>query len=194
VVSTPPVVLQVLIFLYRHVRKQPCPELGEIAHVRQSRRVPVVRARQEVPKVLAHLVGIPHLLPSLLYGAGLASSTSISRIGLKTLWQRLSSVGRELGRRPQVAKAEVEHSGAPSLQCKPLQRTMGDDSQLSLPVRVATNPSCQRRLEVSRSGNKSSRWSYATASLCTGRPIFRIILDCTNRMAIYCITSNFVAI
>jgi hypothetical protein len=59
------------------------------------------------------------------------------------------------------------------LQCKPLQRTMGDDSQLSLPVRVATNPSCQRRLEVSRSGNKSSRWSYATASLCTGRPIFR---------------------
>ena len=38
---------------------------------RKSRRVPVVFARQEVTKVLAHLTGIPHLMASLLYGSGL---------------------------------------------------------------------------------------------------------------------------
>jgi|SRR6266404_2484233 len=43
--STRKVALQALIFLYRHVRKQPLPASGEIAHARQSRRVPVVFAR-----------------------------------------------------------------------------------------------------------------------------------------------------
>ena len=33
--------------------------------------MPAVFARQEVPTVLAHLVGTPHLMVSLLYGAGL---------------------------------------------------------------------------------------------------------------------------
>ena len=33
--------------------------------------MPVVFARQEVTKVLAHLVGTPHLMASLLYGSGL---------------------------------------------------------------------------------------------------------------------------
>jgi integron integrase len=69
--STQNVALQALLFLYRHVLKQPFPELGEIEHARKSRRVPVVFARQEVTKVLAHLVGIPHLMASLLYGSGL---------------------------------------------------------------------------------------------------------------------------
>src|SRR5467141_3501023 len=50
-----------LIFLSRHVLTQPVPALGEIAHARQSRRVPVVCARQEVPRVLAQLIGAPPL-------------------------------------------------------------------------------------------------------------------------------------
>ena len=65
------VALPALIFLYRHVRKQPLPALGEIAHARQSRRMPIVLARQEDIKVLAQLAGTPHLLASLLYGVGL---------------------------------------------------------------------------------------------------------------------------
>ena len=69
--STQNVALQALLFLYRHVLKQPFPALGEIEHAKKSRRVPVVFARQEVTKVLAQLVGIPHLMASLLYGAGL---------------------------------------------------------------------------------------------------------------------------
>src|SRR5262249_40200562 len=40
-------------------------------HARKSQRVPVVFARQEVTRVLAHLTGIPHLMASLLYGSGL---------------------------------------------------------------------------------------------------------------------------
>ena len=60
-----------MIFLYRHVLKQPFPELEEIEHARKSRRVPVVFARQEVTKVLAQLAGTSHLMASLLYGSGL---------------------------------------------------------------------------------------------------------------------------
>src|SRR5712692_7521428 len=69
--STQNVALQALIFLYRHVLKQPFPELEEIEHARKSRRVPVVFARQEVTKVLAQLSGTAHLMASLLYGSGL---------------------------------------------------------------------------------------------------------------------------
>jgi integrase len=65
------VALQALLFLYRDVLKQPFPELGDIEHAKKSRRVPVVFARQEVIQVLAHLVGLPHLMASLLYGSGL---------------------------------------------------------------------------------------------------------------------------
>src|SRR5712691_5725789 len=69
--STQNVALQALVFLYRHVLKQPFPELEDLEHAKKSRRVPVVFARQEVPKVLAHLTGTPHLMASLLYGSGL---------------------------------------------------------------------------------------------------------------------------
>ena len=68
--STQNVALQALLFLYRHVLKQPFPELGELEHARKSQRVPVVFARQKVTK-LAQLVGTSHLMASLLYGAGL---------------------------------------------------------------------------------------------------------------------------
>jgi integron integrase len=69
--STHNVALQALVFLYRHVLKQPFPELAALEQAKKSRRVPVVFARQEVTKVLAHLTGTPHLMASLLYGSGL---------------------------------------------------------------------------------------------------------------------------
>ena len=69
--STQNVALQALLFLYRDVLKQPFPALEDLEHARKSRRVPVVFARQEVTKVLAQLVGIPHLMASLLYGSEL---------------------------------------------------------------------------------------------------------------------------
>jgi integron integrase len=69
--STQNVALQALVFLYRHVLKQPFPELENLEHAKKLRRIPVVLARQEVTKVLAHLTGTPHLMASLLYGSGL---------------------------------------------------------------------------------------------------------------------------
>ena len=45
--------------------------MEDLEHAKQSRRVPVVFARQDVTKVLAHLTGTPHLMASLLSGAGL---------------------------------------------------------------------------------------------------------------------------
>ena len=107
VVSTPPVVLQVLIFLYRHVRKQPCPELGEIAHARRPQQVPVVRARQEVPKVLAHLVGTLHLLSRLLYGAGLCLIDPYCSYRAKDFVAEAKQCWPRVGRCAQAAKAEV---------------------------------------------------------------------------------------
>ena len=65
------VALQALVCLYRHVLHQPCPERAAIAHARTSRRIPVVLARQEVPRGLAHRTGTPPLMAGLLYGAGL---------------------------------------------------------------------------------------------------------------------------
>jgi hypothetical protein len=69
--STPHVALQALLFLSRHVLKQPCPELDALEQAQPSQRVPVVFARQEVTRVLAHLTGTPHLRASLLSGSGL---------------------------------------------------------------------------------------------------------------------------
>ena len=69
--STHNVALQALVFLYRHVPKQPFPALEEIEHAKKSRRMPVVFARQEVTKVLTQLAGTPYLMASLLYGSGL---------------------------------------------------------------------------------------------------------------------------
>ena len=65
------VALQALLFLCRDVLTQPCPASGNIEQARKSRQVPVVFARQDVTRGLIHLVGIPHLIASLLYGSGL---------------------------------------------------------------------------------------------------------------------------
>jgi integron integrase len=63
--------LNALVFLYRHVLKQPFPELTDLERAKRPRRVPTVFTREEVQTVLAQLSGTPHLMASLLYGAGL---------------------------------------------------------------------------------------------------------------------------
>jgi integron integrase len=63
--------LNALLFLYRHVLRQPFPDLGEIERAKRPRRVPTVFTQEEVQQLLPHLTGVPHLMASLLYGAGL---------------------------------------------------------------------------------------------------------------------------
>jgi site-specific recombinase XerD len=63
--------LNALVFLYRHVLKQPFPALGEIERAKRPRRVPTVFTMDEVTAGLARLTGVHRLMASLLYGAGL---------------------------------------------------------------------------------------------------------------------------
>jgi integrase len=69
--STQNSALNALVFLYRHVLKQPFPDLGEVERAKRPRRVPTVFTVEEVTTVLAQLTGVHRLMASLLYGAGL---------------------------------------------------------------------------------------------------------------------------
>lgn len=69
--STQNVALNALLFLYRHVLKQDFPDLVDLERARRPHLLPTVFTREEVTRVLAHLTGIPQLMASLLYGAGL---------------------------------------------------------------------------------------------------------------------------
>lgn len=63
--------LHALLFLYRHVLKQPFPELADLERAKRPRRVPTVLTREEATAVLAQLTGVNRLMASVLYGAGL---------------------------------------------------------------------------------------------------------------------------
>jgi len=63
--------LNALLFLYRSVLQQPCPHLEQIERAKRPRRLPTVFTRDEVHGILTRLTGMPHLMASLLYGAGL---------------------------------------------------------------------------------------------------------------------------
>jgi site-specific recombinase XerD len=63
--------LNALLFLYRHVLKQPFPDLGEFERAKRPRRLPIVFTQEEVRAVLAQLDEVTSLMARLLYGAGL---------------------------------------------------------------------------------------------------------------------------
>jgi integron integrase len=69
--STQNSALSAILFLYRYVLHQPSPQLEGIERAKRPRRVPTVLTRQEVQMVLSTLSGMPFLMASLLYGAGL---------------------------------------------------------------------------------------------------------------------------
>lgn len=70
-VSTQNQALCALLFLYRKVLKQDLPYLDEIVRAKRPRRLPVVLARNEVSRLLDQTQGVPSLVASLQYGAGL---------------------------------------------------------------------------------------------------------------------------
>jgi integron integrase len=63
--------LSAVLFLYRVVLERPLEEIPSIVRARAPRRLPVVLERSEVRAILAQLTGVPWLVVSLLYGAGL---------------------------------------------------------------------------------------------------------------------------
>ncbi len=69
--STQNQALSALLFLYRQVLQHPLPWLDNIVPAKRPVRLPVVLSRDEVQAILARLHGAPHLMATLLYGAGL---------------------------------------------------------------------------------------------------------------------------
>jgi integron integrase len=69
--STQNQALAALLFLYRDVLGQELPWLDDLVRAKRSHRVPVVLTREEVSAVLNAIDGVPRLMVTLLYGAGL---------------------------------------------------------------------------------------------------------------------------
>lgn len=70
--STQNQALNALVFFYKHVLKNAAVELGEFAHSKKPRRLPVVLTRDEVQRLFAALDSpIARLMAGLLYGCGL---------------------------------------------------------------------------------------------------------------------------
>jgi integrase len=60
-----------LLFLYRDVLRIDLPRIENVHRAKRPERLPVVFTQQEAKTILACLSGVPFLVASLLYGAGL---------------------------------------------------------------------------------------------------------------------------
>lgn len=69
--STQNQALAALLFLYREVLAMEVGWLDDVVRARRPRRLPVVLSRDEVGRVLGEMRGVPAVMASLLYGAGL---------------------------------------------------------------------------------------------------------------------------
>jgi len=69
--STQNQALSALLFLYRHVLKQPLGEDIDAVRARQSKHLPTVLSADETRRLLRCLDGTPQLVAKLLYGSGL---------------------------------------------------------------------------------------------------------------------------
>ena len=63
--------LSALLFFYQHVLQKDTGDLGDIAHAKRPKRLPVVLTRAETLALLNGLHGTTWLVAALLYGAGL---------------------------------------------------------------------------------------------------------------------------
>jgi len=76
--STQNQALSAILFLYREVLGSPLAHVEDVVRAKRPRRLPVVLTRDEVRAVLEHLDGIPRLVATLLYGAGLRLNEALS--------------------------------------------------------------------------------------------------------------------
>jgi integron integrase len=63
--------LSALLFFYKHVLNISPDDLGDMAHAKRPKRLPVVLTRTETLALLDQLQGVTWLVAALLYGAGL---------------------------------------------------------------------------------------------------------------------------
>jgi integron integrase len=69
--STQNQALCAVLFLYRHVLRDPLPWIDDLVRARRPARLPVVLTRDEVESVLVRIEGATGLVARLLYGSGL---------------------------------------------------------------------------------------------------------------------------
>ncbi len=69
--STQSQALSAILFLYRKVLNRELPWLADVVRAKAPQRMPVVLTRSEVRGVLGQIEGVPALMATLLYGAGL---------------------------------------------------------------------------------------------------------------------------
>ena len=110
--------LHALVLLYRAVLKQDFPALGKIERAKRPRHVPVVCTREEVSRVLAHLDSMPHLMASLLYGAGLRLMACV-RLRVKDVAIAYHQITVHDGQGAHDRVTMLPQSGAPGLQRHP---------------------------------------------------------------------------
>jgi integron integrase len=76
--STQNQALNALLFLYKHVLRQPVGISGDIVRAKRGRRLPVVLSQSEVRRVLVNMRGTSKLCATLMYGSGLRLSECVS--------------------------------------------------------------------------------------------------------------------
>ena len=69
--STQNQALSAILFLYQQVLQQDIGWLHDVVRAKHPQRLPVVLTQDEVAKVLRQLSGVPWIMGTLLYGAGL---------------------------------------------------------------------------------------------------------------------------
>ena len=69
--STQNQAMNALVFLYKHVLRQPLSGEINADRARRQRRIPVVLTREETARVIASMSGVHQLVVKLLYGSGL---------------------------------------------------------------------------------------------------------------------------
>jgi integron integrase len=69
--STQNQALNALLFLYHDVLSKQIGLIDGVVRAKRPQRLPVVLTKDEVKKVIDHMIGVPRLMAILLYGAGL---------------------------------------------------------------------------------------------------------------------------
>jgi site-specific recombinase XerD len=82
--STQNQAFQAILFLYKNILKKDIEFINEISRAKKIKHLPVVFSKSETTKIFENLNGVPKLVVSLLYGAGLRLSEAL-RLRIKDI-------------------------------------------------------------------------------------------------------------
>ena len=115
--STQNQAMNALVFLYKHVLKQPLSGEINADRARRKVRIPVVLTREETARVIARLSGVHQLIVKLLYGSGLRI-TECLRLRVQDTDLEMTAIAkvvRQTGIGKRVSARTFRHSFATHL-------------------------------------------------------------------------------